>query len=514
MRLLQRLGLARRRGARRRSAAPARLLWSAWRRGWSMRARFDSLMATLAKLTSAKTTARASRFQFKRADRRPSTTARPSPPPWSRPRQPRPARHSPLRFAGVVVALFTVAAATLPSDISAVSTERDVSWGIDRASLAAALTPAIEANRYPARIALPAVELPGALTVQYTIDAKLQTEAQRLLKKYKPDYGVLAALDPDSGRVLAMASRVRAGNRIDAPGNMTMVNSYPAASISKIITAVAAIDAGKTAPASIIPFNGKTTSLYKNHVFQHRDNRWTRKFSFEESFAKSVNSVFGRVGAVHVGGDAMLDAAERLGFNGAFASDFAFANGVVQLDTADEWQVAEMASGYTRRNTLSPLHGAALAATAINGGQLIAPGVVQAVLGPNGVPLYWHAPAVQRVAMRADTAEELKRLMRATVIRGSARRAFAGFHRGELKDALVGGKTGSLRGFEPKGEYDWFVGFGELGAHKIAFAALCINKERWHVKSTQLARELLEFYFRARLDGDGDGVAGDNAAAS
>lgn len=405
-----------------------------------------------------------------------------------------------------------LAAATLPSDISAVSTERGVSWGIDRQSLAAALTPAIAANRYPARIALPTVELPGALTVQYTIDPALQDEAHRLLKKYKPDYGIFVALEPDSGRVLAMASSVRAGVAPGDVDNMTMVNSYPAASISKIITAVAAIDAGKTTPASIIPFNGKTTSLYKNHVFKHRDNRWTRKFSFEESFAKSVNSVFGRLGAVHVGGDAMLSVAERLGFNGAFASDFEFANGIVELDTADQWQVAEMASGYTRRNTLSPLHGAALAATAINGGQLIAPGVVHAVLGPNGVPLYWHERPARAEVMRAETAEELKRLMRATVIRGSARRSFAGFHRGEFKHALVGGKTGSLRGFEPKGEYDWFVGFGELGAHKIAFAALCINKKRWYVKSTRLARELLEFYFRARLDGDG--VAGDNAAAS
>lgn len=396
--------------------------------------------------------------------------------------------------------------AGLPSDISAVSTERDVSWGIDRRALAAALTPAIEANHYPPSVELPTAELPGALTVKYTIDSALQLEAQRLLSKYKPDYGVFVALEPDTGRVLAMASRARDGNARTAIDNMSMVNSYPAASISKIITAIAAIDTGKTAPASIIPFNGKTTSLYKNHVFNHRDNRWTRKFSFEESFAKSVNSVFGRVGAVHVGGDAMLNAAQRLGFNGRFATDFAFANGEVELDPADDWQVAEMASGYTRRNTLSPLHGAALAATAVNGGKLIAPGVVQAVLGPNGVPLYWHE-ATARQAMRAETAGELKRLMRATVIRGSARKSFRGFHRGQFKEALVGGKTGSLRGLAPKGEYDWFVGFGELGAHKIAFAALCINKERWYVKSTRLARELVEFYFRAQLAGDGDSAS-------
>ncbi|MDD9854863.1 MAG: penicillin-binding transpeptidase domain-containing protein, partial [Gammaproteobacteria bacterium] len=440
-------------------------------------------------------------------------------------RQPR-RLHRAFKLAGVFLATAALAAiATWPADISAVSTERGVSWGIDRRELAAAITPAIESNVYPPRVALPSVALSdvgagaGAgelkLRVRYTIDPALQREAQKLLSKYQPDYGVFVALDPDSGRVLAMASNSRAGNAIDGPRNMTMVNSYPAASISKIITAVAAIDAHKTTPASIIPFNGKTTSLYKNHVFKHRDNRWTRKFSFEESFAKSVNSVFGRVGAALVGGDAMLDAAERLGFNGRFASDFAFANGAVELDPADEWQVAEMASGYTRRNTLSPLHGAALAATALNGGHLVAPAVVQSVLGPHGVPLYWHETPLRSKVMRADTALELKRLMRATVIRGSARKSFKGFHRGAFRDALVGGKTGSLRGLQPKGEYDWFVGFGELGAHKIAFAALCINKKRWYVKSTRLARELLEFYFREQLaHGDGDANGDGDASAS
>lgn len=382
-----------------------------------------------------------------------------------------------------------------PATMSAVNAQQRALWGINSQLIASVITPAIEANRFPQRIALPNFPVRGDLAVRYTIDAALQGEAQRLLQKYNPDYGVLVALEPDSGRVLAMASSARDEN--DAR-NLTMVNSYPAASISKIITAVAAINENKAAANTIIPFNGKATSLYKKSVFEHRNNKWTRKYSLGEAFARSVNTVFGRVGALEVGGETMLDYARRLGFNGRFASDFAFGNGAIDVDPADAWQVAEMASGYTTRNTLSPIHGAALAATAVNGGYLVAPALVKAIIGPNGVPLYWHEQPAKSQVMREDTARQLKKMMRATVVAGSAKRSFSGFNRGPLKDVVIGGKTGSLTGFSPKGKYDWFVGFAEMGERKIAYAALCINKKRWYVKSTRLARELLEFYFREK----------------
>ena len=387
-----------------------------------------------------------------------------------------------------------------PATMSAVNAEQRALWGIDPQLIASVITPAIEANRFPENITLPDFPVRGNLGMRYTIDAALQTHAQRLLKKYNPDYGMLVILEPDSGRVLAMASSAR--NKSHA-GNLTMNNNYPAASISKIITAVAAINENKAAANTIIPFNGKSTSLYKKSVFRHRNNKWTRKYSLGKAFARSVNSVFGRVGALDVGGEIMLDYARRLGFNGRFASDFVFGNGAVDVDPADAWQVAEMASGYTTRNTLSPIHGAVLAATAVNGGNLVAPVLVKAIIGPNGVPLYWNEQPAKSKVMSEDTARQLKKMMRTTVVTGSAKQAFSGFNRGALKNVVIGGKTGSLTGFTPKGKYDWFVGFAEMGERKIAYATLCINKKIWYVKSTQLAREMLEFYFRAKPSQNG-----------
>ncbi|GIS91646.1 MAG: hypothetical protein CM1200mP20_16870 [Pseudomonadota bacterium] len=56
-----------------------------------------------------------------------------------------------------------------------------------------------------------------------------------------------------------------------------------------------------------IPFNGKTTSLYRKNVLHHKNNKWTRHLPLSASFGKSVNTVFGRLGLEYVGGEGLLD---------------------------------------------------------------------------------------------------------------------------------------------------------------------------------------------------------------
>jgi len=60
----------------------------------------------------------------------------------------------------------------------------------------------------------------------------------------------------------------------------------------------------------------------------------------------------------------------------------------------------------------------------------------------------------------------------------------------------VGGKTGSLTGYSPRGRHDWFVGYGEASdGRKIAYASLVINKEKWYVRSAMVARLFLQEFF-------------------
>ncbi len=377
-----------------------------------------------------------------------------------------------------------------PAAMGTVEHSRNQIWGIDKQDVKLSLAEYLRDNRLPE--SLPLASLPDKTArVHYNVDIDLQAAITAELEKYRPDYGVVVAMDAESGRILAMADIRRDGQPHE---NLALRASYPAASVFKTVTAAAAIDLGKADADTVLPYNGKTTTLYKKNVFNHRNNKWTRHRTLEDSFSRSVNTVFARLGIYTVGGDKLLEYSERFRFNQPLDADIPVQTSTIELDPTEEWSVAETASGYTRGTNISPVHGALLAATVINDGVMPAPRLVDAITDEYGIILFESDPGEATRIISADAAEEMRKLMQETVRRGSASKPFRGFSK-RFKNIEVGGKTGSLTGFHPEGRYDWFVGYASDGTRKIAFAALCINKEYWYVKSAYLARRLIENYF-------------------
>ncbi|MDP6947614.1 MAG: penicillin-binding transpeptidase domain-containing protein [Arenicellales bacterium] len=389
-----------------------------------------------------------------------------------------------LLMAGLVIA---------PQQISTRLWQREDAWGVDQALVRETLAPAIQANRYLQRIVIHHEGKQFPATVHYTLDLGLQDAAKAAFEQQGgPDYGVFAALDPDSGRILALVSHRR---EADNDQNLALRASYPAASVFKIVTAAAAVDLGQASAATELPFNGKTTSLYRRNVLHHRDTKWTRRLPLKTAFAKSVNTVFGRLGLYSVGGTALADYASRFGFGQALDTDLALEPSVTGLDPADDWSVVETAAGYTRTTTLSPVHGALLAASAANGGHLLPATLVDTIVDDNGLIIYDRGNLGGHAIISPHTAAEIRTMLRETVQAGSARSSFAGFFHGAMAQVEVGGKTGSLSGLDPQGRYDWFVGYATAGPKKLAYAALCINRDFWYVKSAFIARKAIEHYF-------------------
>ncbi len=399
----------------------------------------------------------------------------------------------PLRWAAMTAAIFCTSA--LPGELGVTEATPQQLWGVAREHISRAIAPSVASGHVSSTVRIDTGRRGYAAVLDYTFDAKIQRAIDELLQRYQPDYGAFVAIEPDSGRVLAIASHSQDGERW---GNLALRSSFPAASVFKIVTAAAAIEEGKASAATVIPYNGKSTSLYRNQVLRHQDNKWTRRIPLSRAFAKSVNPVFGRLGVFYVGGDKLEEYATRFGFNKLMSSDIDLRTGSTTIDTADQWSVAEAASGYTRTNTLSPLHGAMVAGAVVNGGLIVQPFVVDAAYDENGVLLYAAGRSAVNRAISEDTAAQMRILMRETVRSGSARKSFNRFFTGHLAGVEVGGKTGSLTGLEPRGKNDWFVGYAAHDERRIAFAALTVNKERWRVKSAYLARKVLEVYFEPR----------------
>jgi penicillin-binding protein A len=339
--------------------------------------------------------------------------------------------------------------------------------------------------------------------IQYSFDPNLQSEMEKLFKSYSPDYGAFVAMDAVTGRVLAMVSH---SNDPTVHDNLALRSTYPSASIFKVVTAAAAIEENKLSPDSMLQYNGSNHTLYRGNVLKNKVNRWSRYVSLKEAFAKSVNTVFGRLGAFTVGPAKMRVYADRFGFNRKLASDLPVHPGTAPI-VDDSWGLAQAASGFTRENTMSPMQGAMIAAAVAHDGVMMEPYVVESVHDQEGAPLYFAEPKVSGIPVDPMTANEIRALMNETVTHGTSRKSFRGFFKGRFKQLNVGGKTGSLTGTDPKGKYDWFIGYAdscELGRPKgkdgstcrIAVASLTIHRKYWKVKSSYLARRAFENYFR------------------
>lgn len=337
----------------------------------------------------------------------------------------------------------------------------------------------------------PAIE--SKYNIEYTIDQRLQHAVEQSLKRGKIPYGAFVALDAKTGQVLAMASHGVKGD------NLALRATFPAASIFKIVTAAAAIESGVLSHNSMIPVRGSYHTLYKQNLFKgggispQERSRYIRLISFEDALAKSVNSVFGKVGIFGTGADGLRKAAARFMFGQSLPFELPVDASAAKIPD-DEYGLAESASGFTRQTTLSPLHGAMIAASVINGGTVMEPTIVSKLTAHDGSIEYISEPTPLGTVVASHTAEQLAKMMHKTITNGTSRRSFRRINR-TLDDVYIGGKTGSLDGWDPKGRYDWFVGFAERGDTKIAIAALCIHGDRRGVKSSLIARDALETYF-------------------
>jgi peptidoglycan glycosyltransferase len=397
-----------------------------------------------------------------------------------------------MKFRWIVIVLFVACGIAWPNLIAVYEITPSQLSGIDRQVIADAIGSATANDRYPQSVEITTQGKSYPVILEYAIDERIQEEVFSLFANYHPDYAAYVAIDAQTGKVIAMASYSNSDKEV---GNLAIRTTFPAASVFKIVTAAAAIELNKITSTTIIPYNGKSSSLYKRNVLRHKNNRWTRRPTVRQAFAKSVNSVFGRIGVFQLGAENLSEFATRFGFNQSLNTDMAINGGEMTVSSEDTWNIAEVASGYTRGNTLSPIHGAMIAAAVVNEGKMVEPYIINAIYDETGMRVYTPETKIARQSISKKTATEMRKLMRETVRSGSARKSFKGFFRGHLKSAKVGGKTGSLTGFDPPGKTDWFVGYGEWRGRKVAYAALTVNEKFWTVKASYLSRKILEKLF-------------------
>ena len=345
------------------------------------------------------------------------------------------------------------------------------------------------------------------LTIKTTIETGLQAYLESKLDRRHSRYIGIVAMDPQTGRILALVGF----NKIDPSSNPCLDSRHPAASIFKIITASAAVEEGGLDSDSTLTFNGRKHTLYKSQL-KDRNNKYTRRISLKDSFAQSVNPVFGKLGALRLGKQTLISYAEAFGFNRKIDFEIPLMPSRIEIeDKPYHW--AEVASGFNRQTTISPVHGALIAAAIVNQGRLYEPSIIECVTDENGRERYHSRPRMIHQAIDPATTAIIKELMETTVRSGTARRQFRRAGRDKvLSELTFGGKTGSINDRTNTARYDWFVGYAAQkdGNRQLAVGVMVAHEEYIGTRATEYARMAFRKYFedlaRRRMVAQGEVV--------
>jgi cell division protein FtsI/penicillin-binding protein 2 len=332
--------------------------------------------------------------------------------------------------------------------------------------------------------------------ITYTINVALQEYIQSILKKYRVRYGVVVALEPDTGNILALAGYSKYYKSQSKNMKLCFRASFPAASIIKLVTAAAALELDSLTPQSQISYEGNMYHISPQKLRRTR-KRYRSTTSFASALAKSNNVVFAKIAMDNVGARNLLDYAQRFGFNRNIVNYLSLEMSTAQIPD-EPYKLGKTGAGLGEIY-MSPLHGAIIAATIANKGEMMTPHLIEEIRDPQGKTLYQVEKKSLGKVIQPDTASQLDQMMQETVRLGTARKTFKD-RRGRpfFPDMEISGKTGSLNGNNPPGCYHWFVGFAPSDKPKIAIAALVINRidgAGWRIKGTQLARMVLQKYF-------------------
>ncbi|MET9888725.1 penicillin-binding transpeptidase domain-containing protein [Streptomyces sp. NPDC006465] len=303
--------------------------------------------------------------------------------------------------------------------------------------------------------------------------------------------GAVAAIDPKTGAILALAStpsydpstiagnslttdskaweKLKKENNPDDPMlNRALRETYPPGSTFKVVTAAAALENGLVPDADtktkspdpwIMP--GTTTEL------PNEGNIPCKNATLRDALKVSCNTVFGKVGA-DLGNEKMLEEAKKFGFGSEQFTPIRSSSSVFSDDMNTSQTALSSIGQYNTAAT--PLQMAMVASAVANDGTLMKPYMVSELSTHNLDVIEHTDPEKLSQPLSKENAQVLQSMME-TVIKpgGTGTRA-------AIDGVTVGGKTGTAQHGVDNSEkpYAWFISYAKLsdGSSPVAVAVV------------------------------------------
>ena len=327
-----------------------------------------------------------------------------------------------------------------------------------------------------------------------SLDTALQNYAIQLLNRSMTHEAAVIALRPDNGQILAMAHSAK--NEGLEEEDLCLRADLPAASLFKIVSAAAVIEAHNFSPNRPLYYRGGKYTLYKSQLKQEK-GRYTNKTSFKEAFSGSINPVFGKIGIYDLGKDLIAQYADKFLFNHVIPFDLPVAMSRIDVPE-DDFGLAEIASGFNKRTLLSPLHAVMITSAVANNGTIMEPWLVKDIRDKSGQILYSAVPSPLASPIKSETAGQLRILMGDTVINGTCRKTFRSLRRKKaFKGIELGAKTGTINDPLDRYKYDWLTAYAlsEKGDQGICLVVLSVHGDKLGIRAKNIARDILNFRY-------------------
>jgi peptidoglycan glycosyltransferase len=325
---------------------------------------------------------------------------------------------------------------------------------------------------------------PRGSNVVLTIDADVQRAAYEALGDLQ---GAVVALDPSTGRVLAMVTSPSFDtNELavhDADATNTAFDALaadpsnpladraiagdlnPPGSTFKLVVASAALASGDYTPESTLPNPARYTLPQSSSVVQNASGGTCGsgdEVTLADALRLSCNIPFAEL-AVELGDDAIREEAEKYGFNTALE--------IPLLTTASSYPRAlddaqTALSGFGQGQvTATPLQIAMVSAGIANDGSVMTPRLISRVISPDFREQESFENVEYARALESEIAAEMQAMMVANVNDGAASGA-------RIDGVDVAGKTGTAENGSGEPYTLWFTGFAPADDPQVAVAVV------------------------------------------
>lgn len=331
-----------------------------------------------------------------------------------------------------------------------------------------------------------------------TLDPVLQQAAWEALGDRK---GAVVALEPDTGKILAMVSKpgydpntllinwdaLNASGNTEAPLlNRAAQGLYPPGSTFKLVTALAYI---REHPTDYMNYQFDCDGIYENGDYRIRCFHSTAHGSqdFGLAFANSCNGAFASLG-LQMDLAAFKRTAEDLLFNRPLPiSGFPYRQSSYKMEPgADTWEILQTSIGQGVTQ-VTPLHNALITAAVANGGTLMKPYLLDSVVSAAGEEIESFLPSAYGSLMTAEEAGKLTKLMESVVTVGTG---------SALRDApyTSAAKTGSAEFETGKETHAWFTGFAPAQSPEIVVTVVVEEAGSGGKEAAPIGRKLFDVY--------------------